>query len=236
MAELASPHREIRIASYNIHRCIGGDGRCDPSRIAAVLREIGADVIALQEVDSEHWGEGGGDQLAVLAAATGYEPVAGPTLKSSGGHYGNAILTRLPLRSVRRHDLSVVGREPRGAIDAELDATAGSLRVVATHLGLRPRERRQQLRALAALVDEGGGWRGVLLGDMNEWVPGALRPLHARLAALPALRTFPARRPLLALDRIWVGPRQSFHSARVHRSPAAVAASDHLPLVASIEV
>lgn len=222
------------MASYNIHRCIGADGRCDPDRIAAVLQEIEADVIALQEVDADHWVKGGIDQLDFLAQSTGFEPVPGPTLSSGSGHYGNALLTRLPLKAVRRHDLSVVGREPRGAIDVDLDADGQLLRVVATHLGLRPRERRRQLRALADLMDTEGDVRAVLLGDMNEWIPGALRGLHARLAASPALRTFPARRPLLPLDRIWVHPRESFREIRVHRSLSAAIASDHLPLVASI--
>lgn len=226
--------RQIRVVSYNIHRCIGTDGHCDPHRVAAVLREIEADVIALQEVDADHWVEGGVDQLEFLAEATGFEAVGGPTLRGHRGHYGNALLTRLPLQGVERHDLSVAGREPRGVIDAEVDVHGRRLRVVTTHLGLRPLERRTQLRSLADLMDRRPDDHVVLLGDMNEWMPGALRGLHARLAAAPRLRTFPAYRPVLALDRIWARPRDSIRDVRVHHSRIARIASDHLPLVASI--
>jgi endonuclease/exonuclease/phosphatase family metal-dependent hydrolase len=228
--------RQIRIASYNIHRCVGIDGRCDPGRVAEVLREIEADVVALQEVDADHWVQGGIDQLEFLAAATGFEAVPGPTLRGHRGHYGNALLTRLPLHTVYRHDLSVVGREPRGVIDVDVEAHGRYLRVVTTHLGLRPLERRTQLRALVGLVDKRESERVVLLGDMNEWMPGALRALHTRLAAAPRLRTFPAYRPMLALDRIWVRPRGSMRDVRVHHSHVARMASDHLPLVASIDL
>jgi endonuclease/exonuclease/phosphatase family metal-dependent hydrolase len=233
---MSTGERRIRIASYNVHRCIGGDGRCDPARIASVLRELEADVVALQEVDSDHWVRGGIDQLVFLAEAVGFEAAAGPTVSRGSSHYGNALLTRWPLRRVRQHDLTVSGREPRCAIDAEVDVDGALLRVVATHLGLGQRERRRQLRMLAGLMDGDSAERVILLGDMNEWIPGALQPLNARLAPSPRLRTFPARRPLLALDRIWVRPRGALQDARVHWSRAAAAASDHLPLVASLVI
>lgn len=135
--------KQLCLATYNIHRAVGRDGRFDPARIQRVIAEIDADVVALQEVESHH---GGFDMLAYLATQTSLTPVAGPTLAHATGEYGNAVLTRASLLDVQRLDLSVPHREPRGALDVLLDWGGAPLRVVATHLGLRPAERRHQIR------------------------------------------------------------------------------------------
>ena len=140
------PPERLTLASYNIHRCYGRDGRCVPDRIADVLREIRADVVAIQEMETQ--ADGGIGILEELARETGSTMIPGPTMFRSGAHYGNALLTRLPVKSVAQIDLSVPGREPRGAIDVRLDAGAGILRVCASHLGLRPSERRTQVKQL----------------------------------------------------------------------------------------
>jgi endonuclease/exonuclease/phosphatase family metal-dependent hydrolase len=124
------------MATYNIHSGVSADGRCDPSRIAAVIDELSADVVALQEVESHHSHL---ETLDFLAARTGMTAVAGPTLLRSAGDYGNALLTRAGLLDLRRIDLSVPGREPRGAIDAVVHAGRRRLRILATHLGRRLR-------------------------------------------------------------------------------------------------
>ncbi len=223
----------IAVASYNIHRCRGLDGVVSPARIAAVLHELDADVIALQEVDSAN------DfcQLEFLARATGYRGEHGPTLTRRRRRYGNAVLTRLPLLAVRRLDLSVAGREPRGALDVEVALGGGRLRVLATHLGLRRRERQRQAESLGDAV-AASELPTVLLGDLNEWLPGdaSLQQLTAKLWALETGRTFPARLPLLPLDRILVSHRAAALQARVHRSPLARLASDHLPVTARLEI
>jgi endonuclease/exonuclease/phosphatase family metal-dependent hydrolase len=224
----------IRLVSYNVHRCVGSDRLCDPGRVASVLREIDADVIALQELDASHWFADGVDQLSVLAEETGFAAVPGITLQSERGHYGNGVLTRLPLLSISQHDLSVPGLEPRGAIELTLDAHGKPLGIINTHLGLRRRERRAQLRALARIIEKADVERVVLLGDLNEWVPGALKLLGGALTATRRLPTFPARRPVLALDRVLARPASCVGSTRVHRSATAMVASDHLPIVASI--
>lgn len=224
----------ISVATYNVHRCIGRDGRLDPMRTLAVLRELDADVIALQELQ---WRAG--DALHVLAdfsAQLGYAPIAGPTLFRSDGHYGNAVLTRLEVRQVERVDLSVPGREPRGALDVKLAGPDGVLRVIATHLGLSPGERREQMKRLLGLLEPGSA-PTVLMGDLNEWFLWG-RPqnwLRRHFGRTPAPATFPARWPLLALDRIWVEPRGMMRDIGVHASAAARAASDHLPLRAVLE-
>ena len=222
------------IATYNVHRCIGRDGRFDPERTLAVLRELDADAIALQELlwqpaDALHL-------LQEFALKLGYVALAGPTLLQATGHYGNAVLTRLAVRETEAIDLSVPGREPRGALDALLDTAGGPLRLVATHLGLRPYERRMQMRRLLARLRAAAS-ATVLLGDLNEWFLWGrpLRWLHAHFGRTPAPPTFPARGPLLALDRIWVEPRALLRELRPHASPLARVASDHLPLRAVLE-
>jgi endonuclease/exonuclease/phosphatase family metal-dependent hydrolase len=232
----------LRVASYNIHQCVGMDGRRDPGRVADVLREVDADVIGLQEVDARPGLARDSVQMDFLAHALGLEAVAGPTILRHDGHYGNALLTRRPVREVRHLDLTVYRREPRAAIDVDLDVDGAPVRFVVTHLGLLPGERRKQVRRLLRALGEAGASEPaapvVLCGDINEWfaVGRPLRWLHARLGRAPALATFPAGFPLFALDRMWVSPRQAVVSLAVHASPVARIASDHLPLAAEIAI
>jgi len=220
----------LKVATYNVHRCVGRDGRKDVARVLDVLREVDADVIALQELE---WQPAAAlDLLGDFARELGYAGIAGPTLLEGVGHYGNAVLTRLQARDIRRIDLSVPGREPRGALDLVLDAPYGALRVIATHLGLVPAERRLQVRRLLGLLAPVRPEPVVLMGDINEWFlwRRPLRWLRAHFGRVPAPATFPARHPLLALDRIWVEPRWLRAGLAVHATPLARRASDHLPL------
>lgn len=217
------------MASYNVHRCIGRDARCDPDRVADVICELDADVVGLQEVS-------GDDQVAYLAKRAGFHAVAGPTMRREDGHFGNALLTRRPPRAVRLVDLSIAGREPRGAIDAELDVDVGTCRVIVTHLGLRGYERRRQVEMLLAnVVESARPELVVLLGDLNEWLGPArvLRRLRASFACA-AVASFPTVRPLLALDRVLVRPASAFVGLQAHDTPLARRASDHLPVRAEL--
>ena len=227
-----------RIASYNIHQCVGNDGRREPARIADVLREVAPDVVGLQEVDSRPGTGTGSVLLDYLAAELGLRAIAGPTIHGPDGHYGNALLTRHPVLAVRHLDLTVYRREPRAAIDADLDVGGTMVRVVVTHLGLLPGERRVQVQRLLAALDGPRGRIIVLCGDINEWfaIGRPLRWLEARLGAHRALRTFPSPSPLFALDRIWVRPRAVMRRLAVHDSPTARVASDHLPLTAELDL
>ena len=225
----------LTIVSYNVHRAIGRDRRCEPDRILGVLREIGGDIVALQEVEA---GDTGAEMLAWLAKQTGFHHVAGTTLIRHDGHYGNGILSRMPITHSTLCDLSWRGREPRGAIAADIDVGHDTIRVVATHLGLRPAERRDQVQRLIKLFTDVPRDKAVLLGDLNEWFLWGrpLRRLHRYFKHTPHVPTFPSRAPFLALDRVWTHPRTLLKRLRVHATPLARVASDHLPLVATIEV
>ena len=226
----------VRIATYNIHRCIGGDGRHDPRRIAAVLESLDADIVALQEVaytpNARH------DVLRFLADALDARVIAGPTLWEKGGRFGNALLTRLDVRRAARIDISVTGREPRGVLQFQPAVGQRSVTVLATHLGLALRERRHQADRIARLLKASAAEALVLMGDFNEWRPwgGAIRRLQTHFGPQTALRTFPSRHPLLPLDRIWVRPAAALGGLRVLRDHRTRWASDHLPLVADLNL
>jgi len=223
----------LTIATYNIHGAVGTDGRFAPARIARVLKETAADVVALQEVPL-----GGGrapNVLEYLQSETGYRSAAGATITEPGRHFGNAVLSRYPMLEVRSIDLSFRAFEPRGALDADLDCHGHPLRVVATHLGLNPGERPHQIARLLECFDT-EQMAVVLLGDINEWFMWgrSLRLLKSHFQKAPSPATFPSRWPLLALDRIWIRPRQRLVQVKVHASSLAKVASDHLPLVAHV--
>lgn len=229
---------KLRVVSYNIHGCVGGDGKRDPARVAAVLRDIDADVVGLQEVDGRGGPSTDSAQMQFLASTLGLHAIAGPTIIGELGNYGNALLTRRPVLDVRLIDLTVYRREPRGAIDVDLDADGRVIRVLVTHLGLLPGERRVQVRRLLDVLGEGRADVTVLCGDINEWfaVGRPLRWLHARLGRAAGVPTFPAALPVFALDRVWVQPRDGLRTVAAHASPAARVASDHLPIVAELEI
>ncbi len=226
---------EIAVASYNVHRCIGIDRVHDPARIAGVLRELEADIVALQEVSSQR-DAGRVDQAAYLADAAGRFVVEGPTLRRHQRSYGNVLLSRWRPVAVRRLDLTVPSREPRGAIDADIQIGSTVVRFVATHFGLRRAERRWQARSLLAALADHRRAPCIVAGDFNEWLPGSgvLRDLDLRFGAAPRPRTFPSRRPALALDRIWVYPSRALVGVEVHATPLSRVASDHLPIRARI--
>jgi phospholipase D1/2 len=234
-APRTAPRASLRAATWNIHGAIGNDGRYAPWRIVAVLSELDADIVALQEVasHSEH-----ANFIAHLEHATGYHAVEGPLHQRRGFDFGNAVLSRYRIRSVHHIDLTVDDYEPRGALDVCIDVGLGSLlRVVATHLGLRPGERREQVRRILAAVESESPHPMLLMGDLNEWYLWGrpLRWLHSHFREAPgAPRTFPSRRPVFALDRIWASPVGSLQRLRRHASPLARQASDHLPLIAEV--
>jgi endonuclease/exonuclease/phosphatase family metal-dependent hydrolase len=221
----------LRIATYNIHRGRGLDGRVSLHRIADVLREIDADVVGVQEVyetQAEH-----------LAHELGMQFVTGVTVHRTDGARGNAILTHLPLEGVATFDLSVRTREARGGLRVDLRFHTQLLHVFNVHLGLRRRERATQVKVLVErhiLWDDRTGPR-IVIGDLNEWFPGRVgRALRREFASLRRYRTHPALLPLWSLDRIYWDHAVRAEGLRVHRTRLSRVASDHLPLVATLRI
>ncbi|HEY6984901.1 MAG TPA: endonuclease/exonuclease/phosphatase family protein [Rhodanobacteraceae bacterium] len=225
----------LRVATYNLHSGVGVDRRFGPSRIIEVINELHADVVALQEVLSPVRGF---DVHAHLGAETGLHLATMTTMPLAGGTFGNGLLTRWPMSSLAEHDLSVGTREPRGAIEATIGRGKRRLRVVATHLGLRAAERHQQLARLLAIVRSAPDQPTVLAGDFNITRARAreLREHAAHFGTSTALATFPSIAPMLPLDRIFALSGASIVDISAHRSRRARIASDHLPLVATIEL
>jgi Metal-dependent hydrolase len=236
------PHRpELIVGSYNVHKAVGTDRRRDPHRTIAVIRELGADLVALQEVDRRFGDRRGILDLGELERSTGLVPVPLTTRKSQLAHgwHGNLILFRgAELEDARVIDLP--GLEPRGAIVADLRFAGFPIRVIAAHLGLLKSSRLMQARRLA---DEISPDRPTLMmGDLNEWRQGpgcSLMPLKTGLQAVDRSLTvpsFPAGRPMLPLDRIIGCTRAEVLELAPHMSPLARLASDHLPIRARLKV
>ncbi|HEY6364114.1 MAG TPA: endonuclease/exonuclease/phosphatase family protein [Candidatus Binatia bacterium] len=230
----------LTAVSYNIHQCVGTDGKRDPQRIATVIQDTKADIIGLQEVDFNLLGERKSHQLDYLADATGMRAVAGPTIRRADIEFGNALLTCLEITNVRFHDLTVVRRQPRGVIDAEILCEGKIVRVLVTHFGLALNERRRQAQSLIRILRQQRADYALTLviGDINEWRPRgfALYSLNSHLGKTPSRRTFPSFFPVFALDRIWVKPRAALLQIKIANNGAARTASDHLPVLAIINL
>ncbi len=223
----------LRIVSYNIHACVGTDGIFVPGRIVQLLDSLNADFIALQEMEDRIV-----DGMLLserLSNRLGMHAYPGPTLQRGDAGYGNLLLARPEAADITRHELSVLGREPRGIIEADFRLNGKLVRIFVTHLGLSIAERRKQLDMLSSIIGRDGPDLSLLAADFNEWLPASASPMFRQLGrhfeVSTRQRTFPSRLPVLALDRIWVTPSSAFRSSRVVRSKLARQASDHLPLV-----
>jgi endonuclease/exonuclease/phosphatase family metal-dependent hydrolase len=233
----------LRIVTYNVHKCRGLDRRIKPDRIAAVLRETGGDVIALQEVLSVDGQGHEQHQARYLAEALRMEYRIGENRRLHGGAYGNVTLTRLPLGKVENFDITWRGRERRGCLRSDVQLGEQSLlHVFNIHLGTAYIERRFQGRRLVSdeILNQGelAGPR-IIVGDFNEWTHGlASRLLSSHFKSadvryhLRSARTYPGILPLVHLDHIYYDDSLELKRLTLHRSRTALVASDHLPLVA----
>ncbi len=236
--------RRLRVVTWNIHSCIDHRGRYTPERTARVLRLLAPDVVALQEANLA--AEPADDRL--LRAIEPILPhwLFAPTHDRGCLHrpgevtgFGNLIASRWPIHPETPLELSHVDREPRQALRARIDLPERTLHCWVVHLGLGLVERREQGRRLAeALAELPHDAPLLLAGDFNEWLPRArsLRALHRELTRLPARRTFPAGRPLLPLDQIWMRGPLHAHMLKAIRDPIVPRISDHLPLVADLTI
>jgi endonuclease/exonuclease/phosphatase family metal-dependent hydrolase len=236
----------LRVVTYNVHRCKGLDGRVRPDRVAKVLKEIDADIVALQEVVCIPGGEPEGDQAHYLAREIGADFLFGENRKLWGGAYGNVVLSKLPMRTVKNHDLSVRGRERRGCLHIDVDLQGRVLHVFNVHLGTAFMERRKQGRQLAGLDillnNELKGPR-LLLGDFNEWAPGlTTKLLRAHMQSVDIKKhlrrrtTYPGVLPMFHLDHIYHDESMEVVGLTLHRTRTSLVASDHLPLIAELKL
>lgn len=222
----------VRIATWNIHGGVGVDRRFDLDRVMAEVRSWDADIIALQEVDSRRCGEGI-CAFAFMGENLGGHRLDARTITAEDGDYGQLLMSRWPFTRSQVHDISIKGREPRCAIEAYTDTPYGELQVVAAHLGLSFRERREQSRRLLEIAGP-RQQTTVVMGDFNDWVRGGSvqRDLAADFPDHSRLRTFPSFLPVLKLDRIYCRPAGILGPSRT--KPDAWRMSDHLPVLAEI--
>jgi endonuclease/exonuclease/phosphatase family metal-dependent hydrolase len=240
--------RGLACATWNIHRTRGADGRVDPDRVlAAILASptlACADILALQEAEGECPPYAGFPPLAVLPAQTGLRSVhEGEGTRwgaASHGFIGTILYLRPPLLAVHVTVIDLPGVCPRGAVVAEVQGGPRPFRVVATHLSLSQPLRIVQMRTLAQHLARRPAMATVLMGDLNEWRPWGGLVFSARIAGRrltgPTRATFPARLPLLSLDRILCDLPGAVTGASAIATPEVRAASDHLPLVATLSL
>ncbi|MXU66534.1 endonuclease/exonuclease/phosphatase family protein [Oceanomicrobium pacificus] len=227
----------LRIASYNIRKSVGLDGRRDPMRILSVLQEIDADIVILQEADLRF-----GDRISslpqdVIEADSAYTIAGIARRTGSIGWHGNAILVRDALPILRRHKFMLPTLEPRGAIMVDVDVDGQRLRVVGVHLALLSTVRRQQVRRVLAKLDRlSGSPPTVVAGDFNEWRRSGpnLRDFTRQFQLVTPGPSFHAARPVVALDRFATGHGVRVEACGVHHSDLSRQASDHLPIWADI--
>jgi endonuclease/exonuclease/phosphatase family metal-dependent hydrolase len=240
----------LRIMTYNVHRCVGGDGRLDVGRVAAVIAQCRPDIVALQELDVCRARTGVVDQAHAIAQRLGMGFHFHAAVQVREERYGDAILTAAPLTVIKAAALpgssSIRALEPRGALWVELQVGARRLQVLNTHLGLVPHEQRGQAAALVGPHWIGGALRRdpmILLGDFNATPhASAYRTLAGTLKDArrigPAVRvgaTFPSRFPILPIDHVFVSDGIVVESVQAITAPLARSASDHLPLVVDFD-
>ncbi len=233
--------KRVRIATYNIHKSRGLDWRVRPDRIVEVLREIDADIVALQEVvrapDTRVE-----DQARFIATELAYHSCFGENRHVNGAPYGNLLLSRFHLRASCNHDISTDGRERRGCLRADIEIGEMTLHVFNVHLGTSFFERRRQGQMLVSReILQRYDLEGprIILGDFNEWTRGLTSRLlagHLQSADLQRhllkSRTYPGVLPFLHLDHMYFDKTLELEQLILHRSRTALVASDHLPLVA----
>jgi len=235
------------VATYNTHKARGMDGRIRPVRIAEVLRELDADVIALQEVVSLAEGRKEQNQAQYLADAVGYHYRIGETRKLRGAVYGNVVLSRFPVKEARVYDLTASRREPRGCIRCDLEIAPGKIvHLFNVHLGTGYIERRRQSALLMSrdvLLSPHLKHPRLVIGDFNEWTRGLVsRTLQQAFESvdiqlhLNRRRTYPGVLPIMHLDHMYFDKELMLEEFLLHRSRMALVASDHLPLVAEFEL
>lgn len=230
---------QITVASYNIRKAVGTDRRRDPDRILAILREIDADVVALQEADRRFGRRESVLSLQAIAEHSCYQPVQLSMRPDSIGWHGNALLVRRGIEISHATIVPLPVLEPRGAVRADLSIEGRPLRVIGMHLDLSGLRRRQQIRSILGHV-AGCETQAptVMMGDLNEWAlhGGCFGEFGHDWRVLAPGRSFPSRRPVAQLDRIIASDDWTVVKTGVHHSALAARGSDHLPIYARLSL
>ncbi|MGV3485229.1 MAG: endonuclease/exonuclease/phosphatase family protein, partial [Planctomycetaceae bacterium] len=241
----------LRVMTYNVHSCIGVDGKVRPERIISVIRSCAADVIALQEVDCNRYRSRGHEQAKMIAEALAMSHHYYAISDWDGEQYGLAIISRFPLEHVQSGHLTPAnhqrGSEARGALWVKLETAVGAIHVVNTHFGLRRDERLRQAEIL-----QSNDWLGgipaleplILCGDLNSGPKSAvcqsfsprLSDVHAQLPGVRPRATFISVLPVRRLDYIFNSQHFAVEAVRQPRTPTAKVASDHLPVCAQLSL
>lgn len=225
--------REMRLASYNLRKCRGTDGKRAPGRILDVINSIDADVVALQEADMRLGARPAALPPRLIETHTDFTAVPVATSSVSVGWHGNAVLIRKDALVDRVTRLDLPGLEPRGAVAVDLP----HLRVIAVHLGLLRANRQKQLHAIRSALKHMDGRPTVILGDFNEWSrTGGMSPLNDAFDVIAPGRSFHAARPVAALDRIALSRALEMRDAGVVETDLSRRASDHLPIWADLAI
>ena len=229
---------QLTFASYNIHKGVGLDRKRDPERILSVLHEIDADIVALQEADRRI-----GERASGLPRAeiddTHWRVIEVAKRPRSIGWHGNALLVRRDLEILSGEALDLPTLEPRGAACGEIVVEGRPLRVIGTHLDLSGLRRRDQIRSLLAFVGAcNRDLPTVIMGDFNQWgrTTGAMREFSPDWQIVTPGRSYPSRQPVATLDRIVASKHWRLVETEVHHTGLAAVASDHLPVIAKLEL
>ncbi len=234
------PSLAISVASYNVHKCVGTDGVFNPDRVLAVVLELDADIVALQEADQRFGSRKGLLNLKALHEKGGYSSVLDEgSRRLSHGWHGNVILYRSGhVTGVTK--MKLPGFEPRGAVLVDFDFSGVPLRIIGAHLGLLASSRARQAEAIIAAAHPVDDRAMILLGDTNEWRVGgrsALWPFDPHLHDVDmAIASFPSRFPLWPLDRVLSNRHVTVYEMYAVDTALSRVASDHLPVKAVIGV
>jgi endonuclease/exonuclease/phosphatase family metal-dependent hydrolase len=241
----------LRLMTYNVHHCRNMDGRLSPRRIARVISHYNPDIIALQELDVRRKRTGKIDQAQFIARTLEMEYHFSPAIQLEEGEYGNAILSRYPMRLIHAGSLPTLPHkfvlEPRGALWAVVTVNNQEIHLFNTHFGLRGKERLAQVEALM-----GEEWLGnprrlnptIVCGDFNSLphskvckrIRRHFRDTQVSLNDHRPQRTFFGAYPIGRIDHIFVSPEINIHNIEVPRTALTIRTSDHLPLIVDISI
>ncbi|NNC68828.1 MAG: oxidoreductase [Gammaproteobacteria bacterium] len=243
--------KTLRIMTYNVHSCIGMDGKISPERIARVIARYEPDVVALQELDVKKFRTGTVDQAHQIAKLLQMEFHFHPAIHIEEERYGDAILTHLPMKLIKADILPKISGsptlEPRGAIWVQVEVNGTLIQILNTHLDVRPRPRRTQLEAVL-----GADWLGhadckgikIFCGDLNTFPSSTLyrnitdnfKDTAQKSNKGSPQGTFFTRFPATRIDYIFVNEQTEVLTTRVPNTELTRLASDHLPLFTDIRI